>query len=70
MRTVAEASVDVVDLATNKAFPGERGYFTLLRKDTSSPESKDEEKQRKLWAKSVEWARITRENTALEAAFE
>lgn len=67
MRTSAEASVDVIDLATNKAYPGERGYFTLLAKDVSSPESRDEEKQRKLWVKSAEWAGITGENTALKA---
>lgn len=60
MRTAAEAGVDVVELATNKAHPGERGYFTLLKKDASSPESMDEEKQRKLWVKSADWVRITR----------
>jgi len=70
MRTAAEAGADVADLAINKVSPGERGYFALLKKDTSSPDSKNEDKQRKLWAKSAEWARITRENTALKAAFE
>lgn len=43
MRTAAKAGVDVVDLATNKAYPGDRGYFTLLKKDVSAPESMDEE---------------------------
>ncbi|MCJ1247586.1 hypothetical protein MMC30_004801 [Trapelia coarctata] len=66
MRTAAEAGTDVADIATNKASPGERGYFTLLKKDSSSPDSKDEEKQQKLWVKSAEWARITGENTALK----
>ncbi|KAI9737227.1 MAG: hypothetical protein M1818_005759 [Claussenomyces sp. TS43310] len=70
MRTAAEAGVDVVELATNKAYPGERGHLTLLKMDASSPASKDEEKQRKLWLKSAEWARVTRENTALKAEFE
>ena len=70
MRTAAEAGADVVDLATNKAYPGERGYFTLIKKDASSPESQDEEKQRKLWVKSAEWARITPRDTALKVAFE
>lgn len=70
MRTSAEAGADVVDLATNKAYPNEHGYFTLLAKDTSSLESRDEEKQRKLWIKSAEWARITNENTALKAVLE
>ena len=70
MRTAAEAGADVVDLATNKAYPGERGYFTLLEKDESSPESKDEGKQQKLWVKSAEWAGITPKNTALKVGFE
>ena len=62
MRTAAQAGADVVDLATSKAYPGERGYFTLLTKDDSSPESKDEGKQRQLWLKSAEWAGVSREN--------
>ena len=70
MRTAANASVDVVDLATNRAHPGDRGYFTLLEKDVSSPDSMDEETQQKLWVKSIEWAGITRENTALSVAFD
>lgn len=51
MRTAAAAGADVVDLATNEAYPGERAYFTLLGKDDSSPESMNEEKQQKLWEK-------------------
>ena len=70
MRTAAEAGADVVDLATNEAYPGERAYFTLLRKDDGSPESMNEEKQQKLWEKSAEWANIKWEDTALQAAFE
>lgn len=70
MRTAATAGVDVADLATNKAHPGDRGYFTLLKKDVSAPDSMDEETQQKLWVKTLEWAGITRENTALTVAFE
>ena len=70
MRTVAEAGVDVIDLATEKAYPGERGYFTLLKKDESAAESRDQEKQRKLWVKSAQWAQIKPEDTALRAAIE
>lgn len=70
MRTAAKAGVDVIDLATNKAHPGDRGYFTLLEKDVSAPDSMDEEKQQKLWVKSMEWGGINRENTALTVAFE
>ena len=63
MRTSAEAGTDVIDLATNKAYPGERGYFTMLQKDDSSRESQDKEKQRKVWVKSAEWAGITWKDT-------
>lgn len=70
MRTAAQAGVDVVELATNKAHPGERGYLTLLNKDASSPDSLNEDTQRKLWVKTLEWTVITRKSTALKAAFE
>ena len=70
MRTAAKAGVDVADLATNAAHPGDRGYFTLLQKDASAPNSMDEKTQQKLWVQSMEWARITRKNTALTDAFE
>ncbi len=70
MRTAAEAGADVVELAMNKACPKERGYFTLLEKDESSPESNDEEKQRKLWVKSAEWAKISGKDTSLKVAFD
>ena len=66
MRTSAEAGADVIDLATNKAYPGERGYFTMLHKDSSSPNSQDEEKQRKIWMKSADWAGITEKDTSLK----
>lgn len=62
MRTSAEAGADVIDLAVNKAHPGERGYFTLLKKDESSPDSQDGEKQKDLWAKTAKWAGVTLDN--------
>ena len=70
MRTAAQAGVDVANLATNNAHPGKRGYFTLLKKDVSAPDSLNAETQQKLWVKSLEWARITRDNTVLTAAFD
>ena len=69
MRTAAKAGVDVADLATNKAHPGERGYFTLLKEDARAPDSTDEKAQQKLWIQSMEWARITRKDIALTVAF-
>ncbi|GAD94144.1 short-chain dehydrogenase [Paecilomyces variotii No. 5] len=56
MRTSREAAADIVEFATNTASPGERGYFTLSKKDVSSPDSFDEEKQEKLWQKILELA--------------
>jgi hypothetical protein len=66
MRTSAEAAADIVDFATNTTSPGERGYYTLSQKDTSSPGSLDQTKQDALWSKTIEWAGITGENTALK----
>ncbi|KAI1774388.1 NAD(P)-binding protein [Hypoxylon cercidicola] len=65
MRTAADAGVDAIELATNKAYPGERGYLKLLKRAPSSPDSMNEDKQEKVWAKSAGWAKITKENTAL-----
>lgn len=70
IRTSAEAGTDVIDLATEKAHPHERGYFTLLEKDASAPESMDEAKQQALWKETLQWPGITRASTALTAAFE
>ncbi|CAG8960347.1 hypothetical protein HYFRA_00012421 [Hymenoscyphus fraxineus] len=58
MRTSAKAAADVVDLAMSPKYAGEQGFFTLNKKDESSPESRDEFKQEKLWGKSAEWAGI------------
>ncbi|KAI1474386.1 NAD(P)-binding protein [Daldinia eschscholtzii] len=65
-RSVAEAGVDVIDLATNSVYPGERGYLLTLKKERSSPDSYNEDKQEKLWVKSAEWAKIGKEETAIE----
>ncbi|KAL7629524.1 hypothetical protein AAE478_001045 [Parahypoxylon ruwenzoriense] len=70
MRIGAESAGDAIELALGNVHPGERGYFELLEKDQSSPESRDEAKQESLWAKSAEWARINKDNTALRCAFE
>ncbi|KAK5997961.1 Short-chain dehydrogenase iccH-like protein [Cladobotryum mycophilum] len=69
LRTVAPSGVDVVDLALSAEYAGERGFFTLLKKDESSPDSRDEGKQARPWAQTLTWANISRENTALQAAF-
>jgi hypothetical protein len=68
MRTTAEASVDVINLATDQT--KEQGYYTLFRKDTSSPDSLDESKQQQLWKKTFDWVKISKEDTALKSAFD
>lgn len=69
IRTAALAGIDVAELALNPMYVGERGFFTFLKKDESSAESQDERKQEALWAKSLEWARITKNDTAVKVAF-
>ena len=70
MRTSAKAGADAVDLAINTAHPKERGYFTLLNKDISAPQSLDEKTQQRLWTETLEWANITPRNTALTEGFQ
>ncbi|KAI0889239.1 uncharacterized protein GGS22DRAFT_69007 [Annulohypoxylon maeteangense] len=70
IRTAALAGIDVAELALNPAYAGERGFFTFLKKDQSSAESQDEVKQEALWAKSLEWAKITKDDTALKVVIE
>ncbi|KAL2834989.1 NAD(P)-binding protein [Aspergillus cavernicola] len=71
MRTSAEAAADIVEFATrshsNTDSPEDRtvGYYTLGNKDISSPDSLDEAKQEALWAKTLQWARISSEDMAL-----
>ncbi|KXX76234.1 WW domain-containing oxidoreductase [Madurella mycetomatis] len=65
LRKSAEAGVDVARLATNIAHPGERGYFTLLNRDESSAESRDEARQDVLWTRSAQWAGVRSQDSPL-----
>ncbi|KAI1735298.1 putative short-chain dehydrogenase [Xylaria scruposa] len=67
-RSSAEAGADIIELAVNVAHPGERGYFTLLKKDQSDTLTLDKDVQMRVWKKSAEWAKITKDNTALKDA--
>ncbi|KAI1378854.1 putative short-chain dehydrogenase [Hypoxylon crocopeplum] len=69
-RPSSEAGRDIIELGMGKADDGERGYYTLLEKDEPDPSALDTEKQQKIWTKSVEWAKINKDNTALKTAFE
>ncbi|KJZ71632.1 hypothetical protein HIM_08944 [Hirsutella minnesotensis 3608] len=55
MRTAAEAGTDVARLATSEALPGEQGFLTLLDRDESSDESRDQAKQEALWKATARW---------------
>ncbi|KAK7908653.1 NAD(P)-binding Rossmann-fold containing protein [Apiospora marii] len=66
MRTSRPAGEDVMKLALGIAHPGERGFFTHLRKEASSPGSLDEGKQEELWAKTLDWTKVTAGSTAMK----
>ncbi|KAI1853499.1 hypothetical protein JX266_001483 [Neoarthrinium moseri] len=65
IRPAAPAGVDVVDIALDPKFAAERGFFTLLQKDESSPESRDEQTQSRLWTQTLTWAKINKDNTLI-----
>lgn len=68
-RPSSAAGIDMVELAVNGAYNnGERGYFTLLKKDDPDPVVLEEETQLKIWEQTARWAKITKENTALKTA--
>lgn len=66
LRTAGPAGVDVIELALSPKYANKRGFFTMLREDKSSPDSQNEIKQEALWEKTLEWARITSDNTVLK----
>ncbi|OAQ59573.1 short-chain dehydrogenase [Pochonia chlamydosporia 170] len=70
LRTAAPAGADVVDLTLSPEYAGKRGFFTLLQDDESSPDSRDEEKQARLWKQTLLWAKVTKDSTVLQGAFE
>jgi hypothetical protein len=65
LRRSAEAAEDVVDFAVSPECAGRQGYFIMRTKAESSRASLDEEMQRALWDKSVEWAGISQGDTVL-----
>ncbi|KAM7204221.1 short-chain dehydrogenase [Naviculisporaceae sp. PSN 640] len=65
-RKAAAAGADVIDLALNKTSPGERGFFTMNKKDVSSPDSLDREKQERVWRSTLGWIRLGKGETVLK----
>lgn len=70
LRTAAPAGVDVVDLTLSPEYAGKRGFYTMLQEDESSPDSRDVERQSRLWKQTLLWAKITQDRTVLHGAFE
>lgn len=68
MRRVSAGGIDVAKIALDPEYAGARGYYSWLKKDESSPESRDKKKQEALWVRSAQWAGITKENTSLASA--
>jgi hypothetical protein len=64
-RTSGAAGIDTARVAANAAHPGERGFFTLLKRDQAPAVSRDEQTQDAVWTRSAEWAGITQQDTAL-----
>lgn len=66
LRTAEPAGIDVAEISLSPKFVGKRGFYTLLEKDESSPESRDENKQESLWVETLKWAKISKDNTAFQ----
>ncbi|KAK2598899.1 hypothetical protein QQS21_005641 [Conoideocrella luteorostrata] len=66
LRTTVPAGKDTVELALSPEYAGKRGFFTLLTKDESSPDSQNEDLQSRLWAQTLVWGNIGKETTALQ----
>lgn len=69
LRSANAAAVDLIEVAVGKEYVGTRGFYQMSKPGESSPESKDEAKQQKLWLKSLEWAGVSKDDTALTTAF-
>ncbi|KAF2647658.1 putative short-chain dehydrogenase [Lophiostoma macrostomum CBS 122681] len=67
-RPSAEAGVDMVELAVNKQYKNERGYYTLLERTEPDEIVKDEDVQDRIWKEAAKWAGV--DKGALAAAFE
>ena len=66
-RTSQAAGVDMVELAINEAYSnGDRGYFTMLKKDEPDSIVLDEEIQQKIWVQAAKWAKITANNSPVK----
>jgi hypothetical protein len=66
LSSVEQAAKPVIDIAVANEFAGQEGYFEGRAKAASSPDSLEEEMQRKLWEKSVVWCGLRPEDTVID----
>jgi hypothetical protein len=66
LMSVEQAATPVVDIAMSDRYSGQEGYFEGSAKVRSSPDSLDEEMQKRLWEKSVEWCKLRAEDSIIE----
>jgi hypothetical protein len=69
LRSTETAAVDLIKLAIGKEYAGTRGYYEVSSPSESSPESRDEKKQKEIWLKSLSWIGLKEGDTALKTAF-
>jgi hypothetical protein len=68
-RTCSEAGVDMVELAVNPKYSnGERGYYTLLKRDQPDEIVRDEQAKERVWRQAAKWAEIGQEECRLEGS--
>ncbi|TEY52431.1 hypothetical protein BOTCAL_0258g00010 [Botryotinia calthae] len=65
LRNTKIAATDLIDISVGEEYRVSSGYYVMLNKEESSPESQDEEKQLKLWKKSMGWIKISQDQTPL-----
>ncbi|KAM0146499.1 hypothetical protein ACHAQE_010708 [Botrytis cinerea] len=65
LRNTKIAATDLIDISVGEEHRVSSGYYVMLNKEESSPESQDEEKQLKLWKKSMGWIKISQDQTPL-----
>jgi hypothetical protein len=70
LRTTTLAAKDLIEIAVGDDYRDVNGYYLMSSKDSSSPESLDEKKQEMVWKKSLQWASISPDETALKTAFD
>jgi hypothetical protein len=69
-RTCSEAGVDMVELSVNpKHSNGERGYYTLLKRDQPDDIVRNEQAQERVWKQTAKWTGIGQEECRFEGSF-